>query len=728
MSTLALPADLPVNLSAAQLAAATGAAPATAPARWPALRDDLQLHHGPALPDGQPSWTLHDPVRHRFLRIDWLTHEVLRHWWLGHPALIAEQINQQTTLAVSAEHVEQVLALAVREQLVQPAAPRPATAPAEASGLGAVARWLLHHYLFFRIPLFNPDRLLQRLLPWLGGLGSRGFGVATLLALLVGLAGLARHIDVVQAQWLDLLSWRGLALYGLTLTLVKVAHEFGHALVAKHHGLRVPTMGAAFMVMWPVAYTDTSEAWRLDDARARLQIAAAGVRTELTLAAWATLAWLLLPDGGLRTACFIVATMTWISSLLINLSPFMRFDGYFVLCDLLDLPNLHERSFALARWQLRRSLLGWQAEVPETLAPALQRGLIAFAWATWVYRLTLYLGIAWMVFHFGFPALGLLLFVVELGWFILAPLQRELALWRLGWPRWQATRRWRWSLGGLLLTLGLAALPWPVRETAGAVLQPAQELALHLPAAVTLRELPLRLGQHISAGTPLLQADVPALQQKRATTKVRIHQLEQQVAGASLGGEQQAQWRSLQSDLATAHDEAHAQGEELARYAPKAPFDAVVVALDPSLRPGSVVSPRQTVLQLAQAGPGRVVAYVAEAAAQQLRPGDAARFSADASPLQRWPAHVLSVSPHASAVLTEPMLARSHGGPIEAREQSGRWLPTQPLYRVELALDADPGLSLRHWRGHLVVDLPGRSLLERGWSAAAEVLAREVGF
>ncbi|MEY8690251.1 MAG: hypothetical protein AB9M53_10310, partial [Leptothrix sp. (in: b-proteobacteria)] len=111
----------------------------------------------------------------------------------------------------------------------------------------------------------------------------------------------------------------------------------------------------------------------------------------------------------------------------------------------------------------------------------------------------------------------------------------------------------------------------------------------------------------------------------------------------------------------------------------------------------------------------------------RLQPGEAAAFSADAQPLRRWAARVVSVSPHASALLSEPMLARSHGGPIEAREQSGHWLPVQPLYRVELLLDADPGLSPRHWRGHVAFDLPARSWLERGWRAAAEVLARELG-
>jgi putative peptide zinc metalloprotease protein len=630
--------------------------------------------------------------------------------------------------------VLQVLAWALREQLVHPIAPHP-VAPGsgeDESQLGSLARWLLHHYLFFRIPLFNPDRLLARLLPWVSPLGSRTFGWLTLVAFALGAAGVARDLagggQNLLNHWLDMLSWQGLALYGLTLAAVKLAHEFGHAFVAKHYGLHVPTMGAAFMVMWPVAYTDTSEAWRLADAKARLKISAAGVRAELTLAAWATLAWVLLPDGPARTAAFIVATMTWVSSIAINSSPFMRFDGYYLLCDWLDLPNLHERSFALARWQMRRGLLGWQADEPETLGTRLRSWLIAFAYATWVYRLTLYLGIAWMVYHFGFPALGLLLFAVEMGWFIAAPVKREVGLWLKGWQRWRGAWRWRWSLLAALAGIGLAAWPWPVRESAGALLQPAQELSLRVPASVTLRQLNVSLGQRVAQGSPLLQADVPALAQRGAAAQVRIRQLEQQVAMASLNGEQKAEWRSLQSGLNAARHEADALRQELARFQPQAPFDAVVVELDTSLQPGSVLSPQQTVLRLASPGPGHVIAYVSEYAAHRLQPGDSARFSADAMPLQRFDAHIVSVSPHATTVLAEAMLARSHGGPIEARESNGHWLPATPLYRVELLLDADPGLSPRHWRGHVVIELPGRSGWDRAWSAASEVLAREVGF
>lgn len=209
------------------------------------------------------------------------------------------------------------------------------------------------------MPLFNPDRFLLKTMPLVSRFSTASFRRATVAALICAVVFVLRDWETFSRQAVDMLSWRGLLLYVITLTLVKIAHEFGHAFAAKRHGCRVPTMGVAFMVLWPVAYTDTTDVWRLADHRSRLQVALAGVKTELTIAAWALLSWTWLPDGPVRTAMFLLGTFTWISTVVVNLSPFMRFDGYFALCDVLDQPNLHERSFSMARWWVRRVLLGW---------------------------------------------------------------------------------------------------------------------------------------------------------------------------------------------------------------------------------------------------------------------------------------------------------------------------------------------------------------------------------
>src|SRR5690606_37041899 len=136
------------------------------------------------------------------------------------------------------------------------------------------------------------------------------------------------------------------------------------------------------------------EAWKLDSRRKRFAIGAAGIAAELILAVLATLAWTMLPDGPFRAAAFVLATSTWILTILINASPFTRFDGYFLLADWLNLPNLHARSFALARWWLRETLFGFGDAPPEDFAPARRRRLVMLALFTWLYRLILFIAIA----------------------------------------------------------------------------------------------------------------------------------------------------------------------------------------------------------------------------------------------------------------------------------------------------------------------------------------------
>jgi putative peptide zinc metalloprotease protein len=696
-------------------------------APWPALREELRLHDGPADASGHPTWTLHDPVRHRFLRIDWLTWEVLRHWWLGDAGLIAEHVTRSTTLVVSPQDVAEVLSLVRREELVHPQSPPPS--PPHPPAWRRAFAWLLHNYLFFRVPLARPDRALQALLPWLRWTGSRGFVQLSWLALAAGLFGVLQQSERLQAQWLDLLSWRGLLLYGATLFAVKLAHELGHALVARHQGCRVPTMGVAFMVLWPVAYTDTTEAWQLADPRARMRIAAAGVRTELTLAAWATLAWTLLPDGNLRTAAFVLATMTWVSSVLINLSPFMRFDGYFLLCDLLDFPNLHERSFAQARVWLRRRLLGWAQPWPEDFGPRARQAQVAFALATWGWRLVLYLGIAWTVYAFGFKVLGVCLFAVELGWFIAWPVWREAAAWHDGRAEWRASPRWKVTLAATLLLLGLAFVPWRSSTSGAAMVQPAHTLAVRLPAAATLDALAVAPGTPVKAGQVLLRASTAELQRQAAAAQARVTRTEQELSGAALDAEQQARWGSLQAELATAREQARALRDEQARLEVTAPFDGVVVDVMPDLAVGAATpAATQVLMHLAATGPWSAVAYVDELTARTLRAGQPARLVVDAQPLQARAARVHSIAAQPSALVAELPLVQAHGGSIDAKESAGGWVSAKSLYRVTLALDEPLPLAPRQWRGHATFAGEPESLAQRLWRGASAAWVREAGF
>lgn len=696
----------------------------------PQLREELALLPGPVLADGQPSWTLHDPVRNRFFSIDWPTFEILQRWSFDDPATIAASIATATPLQLDSNDVEQVTSFLFDNQLLKPEGRGSARQLAErrARQEGSRIKWLLHHYLFFRVPLWRPDASLDRWLPAARLFCTRSFALLTLLALALGLSQVVRQWDGFLASLVDTFSWQGLAAYGVAVVVVKLLHELGHAFTAKSFGCRIPTMGVAFLVLWPMAYTDTNETWRLTSRWQRLLVASAGILTELVIAAWATLAWALLPDGELRSAAFVLATTSWIATLAINASPFMRFDGYFILSDWLDLPNLHERSFALARWKLRELLFDLGEERPEHFPPRREAWLIAFAWATWVYRLVVFLGIAVLVYHFFIKLVGIFLFLVEIVWFVAMPIRHELQAWRERWPHIRSRRRSRLSL---LLLGGLVALllvPWPGRLHSSGVLRPAEIWPLFAPGPAQVEQLAYGEGALVPAGAELIRLAAPELRMRREGLQARIAALRWQAASAGFGEDSRAQLQSRQEELATATAELAGLDEDLSRYAPKAPFAGHLRDLDPDLHRGQWLAAKEPIALLV--GQGNLVeTYLDEEQVKRISVGDRGAFITDAGegPLLRL--RVTNVDADATRALPNGMLAVQAGGHILTRQRGDQLVPEHGVYRVSLAVESPlDHLKGQSWRGQVVLHARWEAPAWRYLRSALAVLVREASF
>src|SRR5574343_1075410 len=697
----------------------------------PRLREELDLLPGPNLPDGQPSWTLHDPVRNQFFRIDWPTLEILTRWTLDDAEQIAAEVSEHTTLAMTADDVREVAQFVVQHQLVQatlPGAPRKMAAQL-ARIQGSPLKWLLHHYLFFRIPLIKPDAWLTRWLPVARGFGSRSFGWITALAFALGLTQVVRRWDVFSASLVETFNLEGLLAYGVALFFVGLLPELGHALTAKHYGCRVPAMGVAFLVMWPVAYTDTNETWRLTNRFQRLRVACAGIVTKLVIAVWATLAWALLPAGGLQSAAFVLATTSWVATLAINASPFMRFDGYFILSDFLEMPNLHERSFALARWRLRELLFALGEEKPEFFSPRKELALILFAWAVWIYRLVVFLGIAVLVYSFFIKLVGIFLFLVEIVWFVALPVGHELKAWKERWPRIRQTRRTRHSSLAFTILLALTVVPWPSRIQVSGLLHPAETWPIFAPAGAQVSRMALQEGLSVAAGTPLIELAAPELASRIEAAQARLARLRWQAATAGCDIESRAGLQSRQEERETAEAELASLQEEAARYSPRAPFAGIVRDIDPDLAEGQWVARNERLAVLVSQGKQLVETYLDEDAVKRVQVGDRGLFIADSRAGQAVYLTVTRVDTDATRVLPNRMLAAQTGGDILTRERRSQVVPEQAVYRVTLAVDNEPGsLSDQSWRGSVIIrgawQAPAWPYIRNGIA----VLLRETGF
>jgi putative peptide zinc metalloprotease protein len=435
----------------------------------------------------------------------------------------------------------------------------------------------------------------------------------------------------------------------------------------------------------------------------------------------------------------MLATTTLIATLAINTSPFMRFDGYFLLSDWLDMPNLHNRAFALARWDMRERLFNLGLPAPEHFPKRRQIGLILFAYATWVYRLVVFLGIASLVYAFFIKAVGVLLFIVEIGWFVLLPFWNEVKLWPAllateGQPKGlramlrhgPRVRRTAWLAAILVLLL---VVPWPTRQAASGSLKPMEIFPIYAPAAAQVVSLPWAEGSAVAAGGLLLELTSPELKLRWQNAQTRLQRVRWQTGSAGVNAEQRQNLQVLEQEEQTAQAEMASVQAEMALYLPKAPFAGVLRDLQPDLKPGQWVGNRERLGVLVKPDRWQVETYMDEDAVSRIREGDQARFFSDGleGPVLRLV--VSAIDQDASRVLPNAQLAAQLGGSVMTREKHGQLVPERAVYRVTLGVESDVGsLAYHSWRGHVVIhghwEAPGLAFLR----SALVLVWRELGF
>ncbi|EZH76253.1 peptidase M50 [Ectopseudomonas composti] len=695
----------------------------------PALRPDLQL--SPAAPglDGAPQWTLADPLRGRYFKLGAAAVRLLRHWTLGEPQRVLAAANAEPGLPLGQGELEDMLQFLSSHDLIAALDDKQRASYAMKAAAQRQSPWkrALHQYLFFRIPLWRPDPFLNRAWPVLERHGPWLLRWALPLVFVLGVFLVMRDWQRFLATFPHLFSLGGALAFGIALTFAKLCHEFGHAFMAKRAGCRVQSMGLAFMVMLPMFYTDVSDAWRVRDRRSRLLIGAGGVFAELLLAVPALLAWSLLPDGPLRTSAFMLASATWITTLVINLNPFMRFDGYFLISDLWGVDNLQNRAFALCRWRLREALFGYGEPAPEPWSPSMTRRLLIWGYGSWIWRAILFLGIALAVYHLFFKVLGIFLMVVELLWFIGLPIWRELGEW---WQRREQADSRKVLITGLSLAAVLLVLivPWRSSVEIPAVLEASRTSALHAPVAARLKAVHVQDGQTVAAGDLLLELDSPDLDSRQAIVRRETEILQLQLRRQSARSETVADASILEQRLAEAVAEYRGLAAQRERLQLRATQAGVVRDLQRDLSTGRWLHPAESLARIVEPGL-RLRGYLAEENLWRIETGSEGRFITDDPARPSMKVRLDEVDATGAAYLELEALSSDHGGPIAIRRDAQhRAEPVQAQYGVRLTLldnDIHPDHPLR---GVVILDGERQSLLGAAWRRIAALGVRESGF
>lgn len=699
----------------------------------PALREDLQLLRGPAAVDGSLSWTIFDPVRNKYFRIGWSAFQMLSRWSVGKANKLIDRVSTETTYKPAELDLKRLIVFLQSNSLTL----EPAGGDSRAYLSQYLATkphwlvWLISHYLFFRIPLFKADRFLRRTLPYIEFIFYKPFRVTVVTCGLLGLYLAIRQWETFAGTFFYFFTLKGAVFYFIALVFIKILHELGHAYTAIRYGCRVPVIGIALLVMFPVLYTDTTDAWRLISRRQRIFVGMAGMITEFYVALFSTFLWSFLPDGMLRSIAFIFASTSWITSIAINTNIFMRFDGYYILSDILGVENLQERSFALGKWKLRELLFKLGRPAPERFPEHTQRNLIFYAWGVWIYRAILFIGIALLVYHFFFKLLGIILFAVEIIWFILLPMGKEFRVW------WEMRER-IWQNGRLpaiivaiVVVLFLFFVPMRTRIDIPAILQASNRTAVHALAPGKILSVSMREKQQVAEGDILLMLESPQLENDIDNTLKELRLIELKTKRRVASPEDLANTQVLLQQIQELESKLSGLRNLREKQTIRAPISGIVVDKAVNLHEGRWVNETLPLATIIQPGKSEIVGIVDGNNLDRIAVNQSAVFYPDEAELDEIEAGVVEIVETNIAHLESPYFASLYGGEIAVREdQKQKLVPEESSYRVRLLPVGVVPVPLQDKviRGDVYIYGKPSSFANRVYNLVASVLIRESGF
>ena len=406
----------------------------------------------------------------------------------------------------------------------------------------------LLNLMFMRFPLLDPDRFLVRTLPALGKLISPLGAVVWLATVGFALKIVIDNWPALRVQGQGVLAPGNLPLLYAGLVLIKTIHEFGHGYFCRKFGGEVHVMGVMLMIFTPIPYVDASSSWGLRSLWQRALVGAAGMIVEIFVAALAAFVWAATGPGTIHSLAYNIMFVASVSTLIFNLNPLLRFDGYYILSDLLEIPNLSQR----ASQQLRHWWEFYVFGVKNSHSPALTRKeafwLVVFGITSGIYRVVVFSGVLLLMAD-RFLLLGIVMAAVCLVSWVAVPAGKFLRylassprLQRVRWRAWGITA----GLTGLALLL-LAVIPFPSHFRAPGVVQAKQRSEVVNDVAGQVEKLLAEPGSRVSRGQPLLQLNNRELELELAVAVAQHQEAEARLRKAL--SETNADLRPLNSRL-----------------------------------------------------------------------------------------------------------------------------------------------------------------------------------
>jgi putative peptide zinc metalloprotease protein len=581
----------------------------------------------------------------------------------------------------------------------------------------------------------NPRPLLDWLYPKCRFVFSPLFVGCALALAVAALVLVVVEFDTVAARLPDLRAIVGasnLPWLIVVLAATKILHELGHALACRHFGGDCHEIGVMLLVFTPCLYCNVSDSWMLENKWRRIAIAAAGIYVELILASICAFLWWFSQPGLFNSLALNVVLICSLGTLLFNGNPLLRYDGYFILSDLIEVPNLKPQSTAVVRRILARWCLGMELAEDRSLPPGRQGLLVLYAVASTVYRLVIVILVLWVLSKIARPYhLEVLVVPVAAVTFI-----------GMIWPALEGTIRWardptrrrriapaRAAMTLVVLAaavLAVVLVPLPMRVSAPVVLEYRDARHVYVTEPGTLLRV-VRAGQTVREGevlaqlsNPEIQLEVAKLTQERDTQRLYLANLE---ARRLQGGIDGAKIPAAQAALADAQTRLEQLQRDAARLTITAPVSGTV--LPPPELPaessdsaklgrwsgtpleqrnlGSFLETGTLVCLVGDERHFEAILHIDESDVELVRDGQGVRIRLDHMPGETYTGRIVEIAKLDLKVMPRGLAA---AGDLPSRtDERGLAHPLDTWYqaRVELAGDPPHLLARVHGRAKIAV-------------------------
>lgn len=530
--------------------------------------------------------------------------------------------------------------------------------------------------MYFRVKIFNPDRALTWLEPILRPILNPVGLIAWFVLLIAALATVLPH-------WSELVNGFGSAVapsnWGWIMAVfvvTKIIHETGHGVICRRFGGQVPEMGVMMLVLLPSPYVDASACWAFESKYRRMAVGAGGMIFELFVASLAAFLWTATRDtGGLAHQLAYNAMLTsGVSTVLFNANPLMRFDGYYILSDLLEVPNLMMRSTGMLNHLAQRYIYRVKNATPPSSVPSEQAILIVYGIGALIYRLFLFVSITLYIMGKLF-AIGLILAVWTAAmWFILPV--GKFVHWLATSPQLAEFRPRAIATSFVLLVAGallIGAIPMPDHRTAGGIVESDETTGLFFGADGFVTKVHARPGEFVKKGEPIVTCESPELVAQLQLADAMLAEARstelQAVAKSETANAQVARGRveAIEAQINQARQRAE-------RLIVRAPFDGVVVGNDPANFVGSYMKEGKQICEFVNPANLRVAASLTQSEASWLFELPHDQFSVEMRTLSKIDRFIdgtnVRIVDAGQRQLRHPALAYAGGGTIETEQQT----------------------------------------------------------